>query len=243
MNTNVHQEELDKFARLAERWWDPDGEMRPLHDINPLRLGFVDDRAPLKGAKVLDVGCGAGILAEAMAAAGAEVTGIDLAQELIEAGRAHAEKSGVSMNYQYVSTREFSDTHAGEFDVVTCMEMLEHVPEPNAVVDDCARLLRPGGAAFFSTINRSPKSWLLAIAGAEYVLGLLPRGTHDYDKLIRPSELADWARAAHLEVREIAGMRYNPFLHTARLTRRPDVNYFVYARRKEGGGTASRGTP
>lgn len=243
MNDNVYNEELDRFAALAERWWDPDGEMRPLHDINPLRLAFVDDRAPLKGAKVLDVGCGAGILSEAMAAAGAEVTGIDLAEELIEAGRAHAEQSGVSVDYQCVSTREFGDAHAGKFDIVTCMEMLEHVPEPDAVVDDCARLLRPGGAAFFSTINRSTKAWLLAIAGAEYLLGLLPKGTHHYDQLIRPSELSDWARGSHLKVREIAGMHYNPFLHTARLTARPDVNYFLYARKGEDGGTASRGTP
>lgn len=233
MSDNAYTDELSKFARLAEHWWDPEGEMRPLHDINPLRLQFVDDRTPLKGAKVLDVGCGAGILAEAMAAAGAEVTGIDLAEELIEAGRAHAESSGVRVDYRCVDTRDFAIEHAGEFDIVTCMEMLEHVPEPHIVVDDCARLLRAGGAAFFSTINRSPKSWLLAIAGAEYALGLLPQGTHDYAKLIRPSELAGWTRASRLQVREIAGMHYNPFLHTARLTQRPDVNYFLHARKPD----------
>ena len=230
-DNNAYTDELSKFARLAERWWDPEGEMRPLHDINPLRLDFVDTRESLRDARVLDVGCGAGLLSEAMAAAGAQVTGIDLAEDLIAAGRAHAEETGVAVDYRCVSTRDYANDHAGEFDIVTCMEMLEHVPEPHVVVDDCARLLRPGGAAFFSTINRSPKAWVLAIAGAEYVLGLLPQGTHDYAKLIRPSELAAWARASRLDVREIAGMHYNPFLHTARLTARPDVNYFVYARK------------
>lgn len=225
----TQQDELNKFAALADRWWEPSGEMRPLHDINPVRLAYIDERAPLAGKKVLDVGCGAGILAEAMALAGAQVTGIDLAPELLQAGRHHAKQSGASLDYECISTRDFANTHAGSFDIVTCMEMLEHVPEPGPIIDDCARLAKAGGALFFSTINRSPKAWLLAIAGAEYVLGLLPQGTHDYNKLIKPSELTQWARHAGLEIHEIAGMHYNPFLHSARIGGAPDVNYFLYA--------------
>ena len=229
MHSSAQQEELDKFAALAAQWWDKTGDMRPLHDINPARLGYIDQRASLAGKRVLDVGCGAGILAESMALAGAQVTGIDLAPELIKAGRVHAEQSGAKLNYQCISTRDFAIEHAGSFDIVTCMEMLEHVPEPSTIIDDCARLLKPGGDAFFSTINRNPKAWLLAIAGAEYVLGLLPQGTHDYKKLIKPSELSEWARKSGLEVREIVGMHYNPFQHTAKIGGSPDVNYFIHA--------------
>lgn len=225
-------EELAKFGALADRWWDAEGEMRPLHDINPARLGWIDARANLAGKTVLDVGCGAGLLAEGMVRCGAAVTGIDLAPELIEAGRTHADQSGLDIDYRCVSTRELAAVQAGAFDVVTCLEMLEHVPEPGAIVADCARLCAPGGALFFSTINRSTKAWLLAIAGAEYLLGLLPRGTHDYAKLIRPSELAQHCRRAGLEVHEIVGLHYNPFLRDARIGGRPDVNYFVYATRR-----------
>lgn len=229
MTPNTQQDELTKFAGMAERWWDPAGEMRPLHDINPARLAWINERAPLSGLKVLDIGCGAGLLSEAMAQAGAEVTGIDLADELINTARAHAHKTGVSIDYRTLSTREIAAEQAGAFDVVTCLEMLEHVPEPDAIIDDCARLMRPGGQAFFSTINRSPKAWLFAIAGAEYVLGLLPQGTHSYDQFLRPSELAKWSRRSGLDVQEIVGMHYNPFLRTTQIRGRPDVNYFVHA--------------
>lgn len=227
--SNTDQSELDKFAALADQWWNPQGDMQPLHDINPERLAYVDQRAPLDGSRVLDVGCGAGLLTEAMAAAGATATGIDLNEPLLEAGRVHARQTGVSVDYHCVTTRDYANDHVGAFDTVICMEMLEHVPEPAVIVDDCARLLRPGGMAFFSTINRSPKAWLMAIAGAEYVLGLLPQGTHDYNKLIKPSQLSTWVRHAGLDTHEIVGMRYNPFLHTASIGGRPDVNYFIHA--------------
>lgn len=232
MSSNFQQEELSKFAALANHWWDREGQMRTLHDINPARLAYMDQRTPLAGKKVLDVGCGAGILSEAMALAGAEVTGIDLAPELLEAGRLHAAETGANLHYECVSTRDYAAAHAGQFDIVTCMEMLEHVPEPRVIVDDCARLAKSGGQVFFSTINRSPKAWLLAIAGAEYVLGLVPQGTHEYAKLIKPSELSQWARNAQLHVQEIAGMHYNPLLHSAKIGGSPDVNYFLHAQKQ-----------
>lgn len=226
-------EELAKFGELADRWWDTDGEMRPLHDINPLRLDYIDQRAPLAGARVLDIGCGAGILSEAMAQRGATVTGLDLSAPLIDAARAHADESGLSLDYRLVASRELAAEAAGQFDIVTCMEMLEHVDEPDSIVDDCARLVRPGGAVFLSTINRTAKAWLLAIGGAEYVLSLLPKGTHDYYKFIKPSELADWARHSGLAIHAVDGMRYNPFTHHAALEARPDVNYFMYTTRAD----------
>ncbi|MES1946467.1 3-demethylubiquinone-9 3-methyltransferase [Salinisphaera sp. C84B14] len=229
--TSDQNAELAKFGRMAEHWWDPAGEMRPLHDINPLRTDFIDRRAPLAGKRVLDVGCGAGILSEALARRGAQVTGLDLAPELIEAAKAHAEQSDLDIDYRCVSSRDLMRELPGAFDIVVCYEMLEHVDTPAYVVDDCAMLTAPGGHLFFSTINRSAKAWLLAIGGAEYVLGLLPRGTHEYSKLIRPSELGAWCRRAHLEVAEIAGMHYNPFPRRAALTQRPDVNYFLHARK------------
>jgi 2-polyprenyl-6-hydroxyphenyl methylase/3-demethylubiquinone-9 3-methyltransferase len=226
--SNAQQDELGKFAALADRWWQPDGEMRPLHDINPARLRFVNERAPLRDQQVLDVGCGAGILSEAMADIGAQVTGIDLAEELLTAGRRHAEEQGVAVDYRCISTRDLAAEATGRYDVVTCMEMLEHVPEPQAIVDDCARLVKPGGAVFFSTINRNAMAWALAIAGAEYILGLLPRGTHDYAKLIKPSELGHWARQSGLTIKQVTGLHYNPLLRSARIGGRPDVNYLMY---------------
>lgn len=231
MSSTDQNAEINKFSRLAERWWDPAGEMRPLHDINDLRTDYIDRRAPLSGQRVLDVGCGAGLLSEAMARRGAAVTGLDLSAELIDAARAHAAQSGLSIDYRHVATRDLAGEMAGAFDIVVCYEMLEHVDTPAYVVDDCARLCAPDGELFFSTINRSPKSWLLAIGGAEYVLGLLPRGTHEYAKLIRPAELARWCRQAALDVAEITGLHYNPLTRSASLGGAPDVNYFLHAHR------------
>lgn len=229
MKTNMQQDELDHFSTMAERWWDPEGDMKPLHDINPARLAWINERAPLSGLNVLDVGCGAGLLSEGMAQMGAKVTGIDLAEELINTARTHAKENNVSVDYRTISTRDLATEATGSFDVVTCLEMLEHVPEPDAIIDDCARLLRPGGQAFFSTINRSPKAWLFTIAGAEYALGLLPKGTHTYEQFLRPSELANHGRRSGLDVREIVGMYYNPFLRTTHIKGKPEVNYFVHA--------------
>lgn len=233
MNNTDTTEELAKFARLAGRWWDTDGDMRPLHDINPLRLDYIDERAALAGARVLDVGCGAGILSESMARRGAQVTGLDLAEPLIEAARVHAGESGLDIDYRLVASRDLAAAMATQFDIVICMEMLEHVDEPASIIDDCLRLVRPGGAVFFSTINRTLKARLLAIGGAEYVLGLLPKGTHDFEKFIKPSELATWARHSGLDVHAIDGMRYNPFTHHAALEARPDVNYFMHTTRPD----------
>jgi len=231
--TSEQNAELAKFSRLAERWWDSAGEMRPLHDINPLRTDYIDHRAPLAGKRVLDVGCGAGILSEALARRGATVTGLDLSPELVEAANAHAAGSDLDVDYRCISSRDLVREMRGHFDIVVCYEMLEHVDEPAYVVDDCAMLTKPGGDLFFSTINRSAKSWLLAIGAAEYVLSLLPQGTHDYNKLIRPGELARWCRAAQLEVSEITGMHYNPFTRSAALAQSPDVNYFLHATRPD----------
>jgi 2-polyprenyl-6-hydroxyphenyl methylase/3-demethylubiquinone-9 3-methyltransferase len=232
-NVNADPEELSKFERLASRWWDPESEFRPLHQINPLRLGFIDERAGLRGKRVLDVGCGGGILAEAMAARGANVTGIDLGDAPLSVARLHLQESGVQVDYRRVSAEDLAAESPGAFDVVTCLEMLEHVPDPASTVAACARLVKPGGTLFFSTINRNPKSWLLAIVGAEYVLNLLPRGTHDYMKLIRPSELEAMCRKAGLAVREWTGMHYNPLTQRYSLGPGVDVNYLAYAVRAE----------
>lgn len=227
------QAEFDKFDALAADWWDPTGAMRPLHDINPLRTAYIERRANgLKDKRVLDVGCGAGVLAEAMAARGARVTGIDLAEQVIGAARRHAEQSGLAIDYRVVSVRDLAAEAASSFDIVVGFEMLEHVDEPAYVVADCARLTTPGGDTFFSTINRTPMAGALAIGGAEYVLGLLPRGTHEYTKLVRPAELSAHCRQAGLDVVDISGMRYNPLTHSASLGHRPDVNYFVHAQRR-----------
>ena len=220
---NVDPAELEKFSSLAHRWWDPAGEFRPLHDINPLRLEWIASHAELAGAAVLDVGCGGGILAEAMARRGARVTGIDLSEKALRVAQLHLHESKLDIRYQESSVEDY----AGEFDLVTCMELLEHVPQPASMVAACARLVRPGGRVFFSTINRNPKSYLFAVVGAEYVLGLLPKGTHDYMRFIKPSELLRWSRAAGLRVEEMTGMSYNPITRRYRLGSDCDVNYLV----------------
>jgi len=229
---NVDAQELAKFSELAHRWWDPTSEFRPLHEINPLRLEWIDSLAPLRGKVVLDVGCGGGILAEAMAVRGATVTGIDLATKPLGVARLHALESGVqNLDYEEVATEELARRRPAEFDVVTCMEMLEHVPEPRSIVDACARLVRPGGRVFFSTIDRNPKAFLFAIVGAEYLLKLLPKGTHEYARFIRPSELARWCREAGLGVEATRGLGYNPLTRRYRLDADTGVNYLLAARR------------
>jgi 2-polyprenyl-6-hydroxyphenyl methylase / 3-demethylubiquinone-9 3-methyltransferase len=224
---NADPAELEKFGRLAHRWWDPEGEFRPLHEINPLRLDWIDRHAGLAGKKVLDVGCGGGILAEAMARRGAEVTGIDLSEKGLRVAELHLLESKLAVRYEKAMAEDYAAAHAGEFDVVTCMELLEHVPEPAGMVAACARLVRPGGQVFFSTINRNPKSYLFAVVGAEYVLKLLPKGTHDYLRFIKPSELSRWSRAAGLTPDELIGMTYNPLTRRYRLGRDCDVNYLL----------------
>jgi len=230
---NVDPEEIAKFESLAARWWDAHSEFKPLHDINPLRLKYINDRVGLKDKSVLDVGCGGGILAESMAALGASVTGIDLGEAPLAVARLHLKESGQKVEYLRVSAEDIARERPGRFDVVTCMEMLEHVPEPASTIAACARLVKPGGQVFFSTINRNPKSWLFAIVGAEYVLNLLPKGTHEYLKFIKPSELEGWARQAGLGMRELIGMHYNPLTREYRLGRGVDVNYLAYCTRGE----------
>jgi 2-polyprenyl-6-hydroxyphenyl methylase/3-demethylubiquinone-9 3-methyltransferase len=224
---NADPAELEKFSQLAHRWWDPEGEFRPLHEINPLRLEWIDRHASLRGKRVLDVGCGGGILAEAMARGGATVTGIDLSDKALKVAELHLHESRLDIDYQSVSAEAFAERHAGAFDVVTCMELLEHVPQPASTVAACAQLARPGGQVFFSTINRNPKSYLFAVLGAEYVLKLLPKGTHDYARFIKPSELARWCRAAALRADELVGMTYNPLTRVYRLGSDCDVNYLM----------------
>jgi 2-polyprenyl-6-hydroxyphenyl methylase / 3-demethylubiquinone-9 3-methyltransferase len=228
---NVDAGEIAKFEALAQRWWDPAGEFRPLHELNPLRLAFIREHVELRNARVLDVGCGGGILSEAMAREGATVLGIDLAQAALQVAELHALEHGVKLEYRLVAAEELAGTHAGQFDIVTCMEMLEHVPEPEQVLGALAALLQPRGHLFISTINRNLKAFLLAIVGAEYVLRLLPRGTHDYARFIRPSELAGWARQAGLALNEIAGIEYHPL--TRQFFRSDDatVNYLVHLTR------------
>ena len=229
MTVNADPKELAKFSELAHRWWDPAGEFRPLHQINPLRLAWIEGRAPLAGKSVLDVGCGGGILAEAMARSGARVKGIDLAERPLKVAELHRLESGVAVEYEAASAEDLAAREPARYDVVTCMEVLEHVPDPASTVRACAALARPGGQLFFATINRNPKSYLFAIVGAEYVLGLLPKGTHDYAKLIKPSELAQWCRSGGLEVVGLAGMTYNPLTRIYSLGRDTDVNYMLHA--------------
>ena len=230
--SNVDPEEIAKFEKLASRWWDPNSEFKPLHDINPLRADWIDDLADIKGKSVLDVGCGGGLLCEALVHRGAKVTGIDMGEAPLAVARLHQLESGIEVSYEQSTAEAFAEQRAEAFDVVTCLEMLEHVPDPAAVVSACAALCRPGGDLFFSTINRNPKAFLFAIVGAEYVLNLLPRGTHEYAKLIKPSELARWIREAGLEMLEMTGMTYNPISKHYRL-RSDDVsvNYLIRARK------------
>ncbi|MEW5250775.1 bifunctional 2-polyprenyl-6-hydroxyphenol methylase/3-demethylubiquinol 3-O-methyltransferase UbiG [Microbulbifer discodermiae] len=228
--SNVDPAEIAKFEQLASRWWDRHGEFKPLHDINPLRANYIDQRAKVADKKLLDVGCGGGILAEAMTQRGAQVTGIDLAEAPLKVAELHALESGLSIDYRRIAVDELAEQEAGSYDVVTCLEMLEHVPDPAAIIRACARLVKPGGDLFFSTINRNTKSWLLAIVGVEYVLRMLPKGTHEYSKFIRPSELGGWLREADLTLHDICGMTYNPITRNYKLNPRDvDVNYLVYA--------------
>ncbi len=225
--TNVDQAEISRFEELASRWWDPQSEFKPLHQINPLRLGYIRKHANLEGATVLDVGCGGGILAESMALKGATVTGIDMGEANLRVARLHRLESGVDIDYECIPVERLAAERPASWDLVTCMEMLEHVPDPASVVNACARLVKPGGKVFFSTLNRNPKAYLFAIIGAEYILRLLPRGTHDFAKFIRPSELDRWVRAARMETRDIIGMQYNPLTQVYKLGRDIDVNYMV----------------
>lgn len=232
---NFRQSELDKFAALASRWWDPEGPQKPLHALNPVRLDYVAGRAPLRGAEVLDVGCGGGLLSEALAGEGASVTAIDLADELVKVARLHALESGVKIDYQVKAVEALAAERPASFDVVTCMEMLEHVPDPGAILQACATLLKPGGRLFVSTLNRTPAAFALAIVGAEYVAGLLPKGTHSYQDFIRPSELATWLREAGLQLEDVSGMAYAPWRNAARLSSRTDVNYLACALKPDAG--------
>jgi len=229
---NVDSAEIAKFEALASRWWDKNSEFKPLHDINPLRANFIDQRSPVAGKTIIDVGCGGGILAESLALRGAHVTGIDMGEAPLSVARLHALESGVELNYEQTTAEDKAEQMPGAFDIVACLEMLEHVPDPSSVIRACAQLVKPNGDVYFSTINRNPKAYAFAILGAEYLLKLLPKGTHEYSKFIRPSELAQWLRAAGLELQTITGMTYNPITKHYKLN--PNdvaVNYLVHAKR------------
>lgn len=228
MNQNVNQTELDKFNQLSSRWWDQKGDFRPLHLMNPLRTDYIHSRVPLKNKLVLDVGCGGGLLAEAMARAGACVTGIDLADEALQVAKLHLFESKLEVDYQQISVESIAEQKPGYFDVITCLEMLEHVPQPASVVTACAKLLKPGGSVFYSTINRTAKSYVMAILGAEFILKLLPRGTHKHKNFIRPSELDLWARQSGLTLKHSTGMHYNPVTEQFWLAPGQDVNYICW---------------
>lgn len=228
---NVDHDEIAKFEKLAARWWDPESEFKPLHDINPLRLDYIDRLAGLQGKRVLDVGCGGGLLAEGMAARGADVTGIDMGKAPLTVARLHQHESGLDIDYRQATAEQLASEQPGSFDIVTCLEMLEHTPDPAAVITACARLIRDNGYIILSTINRNPKSWLFAVIGAEYVLNLLPRGTHEYAKFIRPSEMEAWSREAGLSLEDLTGMSYNPLTREYRLGTDVSVNYLACFRR------------
>lgn len=224
---NADPAELQKFSDLAHRWWDPESEFKPLHQINPLRLDWIDSNACIAGKKVVDIGCGGGILAESMAARGAQVTGVDLSEKALGVARLHLFESGQQVDYRHISAEDLARECPASFDVVTCMEMLEHVPDPASTIRACATLVKPGGSVFFSTLNRNLKAYLMAVVGAEYILNLLPRGTHEYAKFIKPSELARYVREAGLDVEELIGMQYNPISKAYSLGRDTDVNYLM----------------
>ena len=228
---NADPAELDKFGELAHRWWDPNSEFKPLHEINPLRLDWIDDAISLRGKRVVDVGCGGGLLSEGMAVRGAEVTGIDLSEKPLGVAKLHLLESGQKVDYRKVAVEQLAAEMPGAFDAVTCLEMLEHVPDPASIVAACARLVKPGGQVFFSTINRNPKAYLFAVIGAEYLLQMLPKGTHDFARFIKPSELTRWCKQAGLEPDELIGMTYNPLTRHYALGRDTDVNYLVRATR------------
>ena len=229
---NADQTEIEKFSALAHRWWDPTSEFKPLHAINPLRLDWIQKHAEISGKKVLDVGCGGGILTESMAKAGAQAKGIDLSEKALKVADLHSLETGIAVQYEYISAENLAAKEAGQYDVVTCMEMLEHVPDPLSIIKACTQLVKPGGKVFFSTLNRNPKSYLLAIIGAEYILQMLPKGTHDYKKFIKPSELGEFLREASLEMNEIIGLSYNPITQVYSLGRDTDVNYLVACTKK-----------
>lgn len=231
-STNVDPSEIAKFEALASRWWDKNSEFKPLHEINPLRSNYIDLRSPVAGKNLLDVGCGGGILCEAMAQRGATVSGIDMGEAPLSVAKLHQLESGVTVNYRQITAEDLAEQEAGQYDIVTCLEMLEHVPDPGSVIKACSALVRPGGHVYFSTINRNPKSYLFSIIGAEYLLQLLPKGTHDYDKFIKPSELGHWIRETGLQMQDITGMTYNPITKRYRLNEDDvAVNYLVHARR------------
>jgi 2-polyprenyl-6-hydroxyphenyl methylase/3-demethylubiquinone-9 3-methyltransferase len=230
---NVDKAEIAKFEQLANRWWDKDSEFKPLHEINPLRANYIDKNSPVAEAKLLDIGCGGGILCEAMAQRGAIVSGIDMGQAPLSVARLHQLESSVEVDYRQMTAEDLAEKEAGQYDIVTCLEMLEHVPDPGSVVRACAKLVKPGGHIYFSTINRNPKSYLFSIIGAEYLLQLLPRGTHNYDKFIKPSELASWIRSAGLTLKDITGLTYNPITKNYRLNPDDvDVNYLMHIRKE-----------
>lgn len=231
--SNFDPSEQQKFDRIAATWWDPDGESRPLHDLNPARLAYIAERVVLKGKKVVDVGCGGGILSESLAGQGAIVTGIDIAEKALSVAKLHLHESGYEVDYQQATAESWADQHAGSFDVVTCMEMLEHVPDPESVVAACARLLVPGGHLFMSTLNRNAAAFAIAILGGEHVTRIIPKGTHQYDRFIKPSELCNWLRTAGMKAEEVTGIHYNPLERTARTGGHVQVNYLIYATRTD----------
>jgi len=230
---NIDPSEIKKFEDLASRWWDTQGEFKPLHEMNPLRLNFINNGSPLQDKVVCDIGCGGGILSESMAKCGAATTGLDMGKGPLSVAKLHAMESDLEIDYQHITAEEFAELHPGKFDVVTCMELLEHVPDPSSVIRACFALCKPGGSVYFSTINRNPKSYLFAVVGAEYVMKMLPTGTHDYARFIKPSELDEWARAAGLRIIDIKGVSYNPFTAMFSQSQDVDVNYMVHYQRPD----------